>query len=265
MKTILIYGILAVALIAACNDPEEKKMKEIVGNAEVVVSQDEDTCTDSGYQIYMETATIWEQSWAAVYNTSENPLHEKRWFSKADLDALWDMDPSAEDVRLYYCLIDSSDVIPSLAMVNINLCDDVTDCEIPCVLISEIDGSQYFVTAQTASQYTKNWRDRSIDQLEVHTPVYAYNYSQEEIANLMDANSLEKQGIWVKYGLRTLGPGDTNLYTETKEPANDTITGSIVYCNVIYGDDPGKNVRQYFDFALPCPRFCGGSGLLNSD
>ena len=78
----------------------------------------------------------------------------------------------------------------------------------------------------------------------VNSPVavYAYNYSWQELLGITeDADAAVNSGLWVQYGLRTLGPGDTE-YFKGVETINDTVTGNVVYCNIVYKES--RTIRR---------------------
>lgn len=257
MKTSLSYCLLIMITISACNNSESQKEREssslnLAATSEAIAS---DTCTDSGYQLYLQTALMWQESWRSIYNKDENETG-KLGFSMLNVDSLKNMVPTPDAIRLYYCLI-SSDSIPSLAMVNLLNCTDQYDVSRKSVLISDPVKGQYFEYPDSLVEYASRWKTYSDNQeLKVHSPVYAYNYSWEELAKTIDFGTATE--LFVTFGLRTLSAEEYNEFHYT-EASKNQIMGSIVYCNVIYGEDPDNSTQQLFNFARPCPIYCNPS------
>ncbi|MBL4604545.1 MAG: hypothetical protein JKY02_02440 [Flavobacteriaceae bacterium] len=139
-------------------------------------------------------------------------------------------------------------------------CLDQYDCEEEqCVLLSEIgtEIKEYFITSKKFKTYQQQWQDYADSREAIHTPVYAYNYEWDAILEMVNKKS-SLPGIWIKYGLRTLSPSDNYDFgkDEGEKIEGYSITGSIVYCNIAYGDNPDNSTKEFFNFAKPCPRYC---------
>ncbi|MDC8002454.1 hypothetical protein POV27_00190 [Aureisphaera galaxeae] len=261
MKHSILYLLALVLLGMSCKQGQKQ---ETTSTSEKTIFQDPPTpptplpCV-SNYQIYDETAYLWIESWATYNNSlSENNNYTIETvpnisFSADSLKSLQDHDLEANGVLLFYIKNNVSDPIPSLAMVNTKDCvPQPNDCENGnCILASWYEGDQEFISEEKFNEYQRNWC-KSADATVVFTPVYAFNYSWDAINDhLADGNG---EGIDIKYGLRTIGPSDTAEFTEE---ASDTITGSVVYSNIIYGQGQNFNNIRAFDFAMPCPTYCG--------
>ena len=255
MKPSFFFYLAIGLIICSCNNNE----KQSISKTNEIDNQE--NCLDLDSQIYRQTTILWKESWKF-----ENPNHPipTFYFSKDDLLRLRDKNTNAEGVRLYYIIKNDSITVPSLAFVNMENCEENDNCkDQDCVLMSDLDTQKAsFISYETFKTYRDNWIKKADDKeekLPVYTAVYAYNYSWLKILETaLDGES----GIWVQYGLRTLGPLDIRLYVEDYEAR--TTTGNIVYSNIIYEADPNHegNLRAdletqlSFDFAKPCPRFC---------
>lgn len=215
-------------------------------------------CTEPAYKLFRETVVMWQHSWVKAFGESEEDSPAYYVFSQANLDALRSLFPEANGVRLYYGLRDPSDSIPFLAMVNVHGCMDmgVNDPALASVLLSDANGQQ-FITADEACGFTTNWRTFVKNELKFHTPVSAYNYSWGDIDALMDPAHNENQLLHVRYGLRTISPGDL-LFDQGDTEAY----GSVVYANVMSGGIFEDTEQQFFDFAMPCPQKCDNASML---
>ncbi len=259
MKNANYYSLLVLLLfLASCKETP----KETDTTVEVVeVKTSEEDCMNSGYQIFKETALIWENSWRLIYPNymGTNGPSPRLSFSKANLEELRGFAPTSDGVRMYYCLVNATDTIPSLAMVPMKSCNNIAiEGNQKHILFSELDGEESFISQSVFNNYANNWRNAGKDQV-VNSPVavYAYNYSWQELLGITeDADAAVNSGLWVQYGLRTLGPGDTE-YFKGVETINDTVTGNVVYCNIVYKESPERSGESSFDFAKPCPTFCG--------
>jgi len=211
-----------------------------------------DTCTDTGYQIFKQTAKMWEDSWL-TYHSDNDSARQVLQFSKANIASLRASVPNSDGIRLYYCLISSSN-IPSLAMVNIVGCENRYGINGDAILISDFSRGQFFADKDTLHTYAELWKDY-IDSLNllIHTPVYAYNYSWTELSNTI--SNFQTSDLFVALGLRTLSADEYDEFN-CSPPRNDQVMGSIVYCNIVYGEEPIASTQEYFNFAKPCPVFC---------
>jgi len=254
MKNLLYLSILSLIAIVSCDNPKnvEKVKTTKTINAILSAQENADACTDSGYQIYLQTAIMWEGSWRTKF-TPESGTRQSLNFSQQNIASLKSLIPDSDGIRLYYCLISSNET-PSLAMVNIKGCDNQYGANNDAILFSDPIKGQYFESSDTLIKYSTKW-EVYIDNFNpgVHSPVYAYNYSWEELANTITPTDTTE--FFVTYGLRALSADEYDEYHD--EPAkDDQIMGSIVYCNIIYGDDPNNSNQQYFNFARPCPIYC---------
>ena len=199
---------------------------------------------------------IWQQTWSDKFSSDPTAAPVSYLFSKANLDSLHNLFPEAEGARMYYGLKSSEDSIPVLCLVNMQSCLDlgVNEPDLACVLLSDATG-QKFITADEACVMTANWRTFSEEALLSHTPVNAYNYSWKELDDLSGA--VEGEPVNVRYGLRTLSPGDTAFYQSQNEAY-----GSVVYVNVMTAGVFENSVEAFFDFAMPCPQKCDFTSKL---
>lgn len=217
------------------------------------------TCFTS-YQIYEETAYIWQQSWLSYYGQYKNtqlPTSPIIYFGRPELNQLYQeaKNQSNPGILLYYVLTESTNTIPALAIVNTVDCNPVWDDDI---LLSEMgDQTARIIPRDSFDLYQGYWVERAASA-RTATPVYAYNYSWQSLYNNL-ANKSDDYGMAVKFGLRTIEPDDIKLFSET---ADTTMTGSVVYCNIIafaqYGSNySAETVTALYDFAMPCPEVCG--------
>lgn len=227
-------------------------------------------CLSPDIKIFKETAYMWEKSWSNQFGTETSGRIK---FSYDSIRKLQGLESDPKGIRMYYCLMNERDTIPSLAMVNIDdTCTDLINCDDGnCILFSELDTIQneYFINQKTLDDYTQRWRNFVNSKRDIHSPVYAYNYEWASIEDMIDPEVVAP-GLWVKYGLRTLSPADTLEFGQrTVQVGDATITGSIVYCNITYGQSPmisignRKSTNELFDFAKPCPRYCNDSISMN--
>ena len=211
-----------------------------------------DSCTDSGYQIYKETAKMWEDSWKALHPFSDSSSQYLP-FPTSDIAALRLAVSGSEGIRIYYCKMDNS-IIPSLAMVNIIGCENQYGNNGDAILFSDRNRGQYFESKDTLFKYAQLWKDYMDNRiLAIHTPVYAYDYSWSELASTINFN--QTSNVYVAHGMRTLSADEYGEYN-CNPPTNSGLMGSIVYCNILYGNDPGILGQEYFNFAKPCPVYC---------
>lgn len=219
------------------------------------------SCLDT-YIIYEETAKMWGESWTSVFgNGNVSPVVQ---FSDDNLNKLREFSSNHFGVRIYYILINNNETTPSLAIVNTEDCDTDQQCDgdDTCFLVSQIgkDIKQFFITKDSLDIYKERWSSYAkSDPILKHTPVEGYNYSWAKLDTLINASASENTnpGINISYGLHTLGPLDTELYTGS---VSKDITGSIVYANIMYPNTSSKSFSLDSDFALPCPAYCSGNG-----
>jgi len=228
MKKLLYLCILSLLSIASCNNPKTAEHPEKPKSPKDSPTEfTGNICTDSGYQIYKETAIMWENSWQATF-LPNSTNRQSLTFSESNIDSLKSMVSGSEGIRLYYCFV-SSTTIPSLAMVNIIGCNNEYGDDQNPVLFSDHVAGEYFGSIATLESTAGAWKD-TVDNkdLAIHTPVYAYNYSWEE---LFQTNTpLEPTTLYVTFGLRTLSADE---YDEFHcQPATNNI--SILQNLVLY-------------------------------
>jgi len=262
MNNLLKFSLLISFVFYACNEEQEKEETNHKDQTEnsILTGNTGDTCTDSGYQIYKEAVLMWESSWSSVHNAGGSNF-ETLNFSSDSILKLKSMVNDSEGIRAYYALI-SHPRIPSLVLVNIIGCEDQYDPtssgDVYTVLISDPVLGEYFAEpSEEVAGFINKWKT-FVDNLDlsVHSPVYAYNYGWDELSKTIDI--LKNQQISVSYGLRTLSADEYYEFHDVDPPVDKDgedpeLMGSIVYCNILYGDDPEQ---EYFNFAKPCPRYC---------
>ena len=266
MKNLVILLIALLCISLSCKESNEKDNPTDVETTDVNNDSVETSeCLILDHQIYFATAQMWQNSWLAEnpgYSGQQSPtIH----FTRDNLLKLRNQNTAINEgnhtnagVRMYYILFkDSPDKIPALALVNIEGCSDQSGCpKDQCVLVSDVDGFESFVSLSEFKADQTRWleyADGKQKLLPVNIAVYAYNYPwlNIEAAGIDDGN-----GIWIKYGKRSLGPSDSMLFTG--DFIDYAETGNIVYCNIMYGNEPGTINQDFFDFARPCPDYCGG-------
>lgn len=267
MKNSTCYYLIFLFIIISCKRVQESSTSNTP--EKIIPDTVEYPCIDSDYMMYKETAAMWEKSWAGLYtnpqeNSSITPILQ---FSNTNINALSKKFTGSEliGMRVYYILLEEDGgEVPSLAMVNLESCEKDQECD-DCVLISRIDEKQEFISSDSVNILKGYWEKLS-DKYSVHTPVYGYNYKWSKIKELMNlsenafSDPLEA-AVNIKYGLHTLGPLDTELYTYPDSTSTDiNITGSIVYTNIIYSHESQRSAAApKFDFAMPCPAYCSGN------
>lgn len=258
MKSLVFFSLLVLFIVFSCNPRSNNN--EINPNVKHITTNDiaVDTTCFSSYQIYKETGYIWEESWVNYFNQYKGTDYNtspKVFFSENNLLQLQAYSPNAQGVLIYYILIDTNAIYPSLAMVNTISC--TPNFGIPnssSILMSNgVDSSQKFISLQAFNTYKNNWSIRGSKEANVFTSVDGYNYSWNSIRSLLDSSTIHS-GVFVKYGLRTIEPGDAADYMTVPET---TMTGSVVYCNMLYGANAsGVEGVALYDFAKPCPIYC---------
>lgn len=280
MKKLMSLGIMALLVVtSSCKDqPEETEVeKQNIESREAVLAEEttkkNTDCYDEAF-IHNDTAKLWYNSFVyAGEDILGTPI-------PADLEVRFPKDMIIElkrrtrgidaGIRLYYILFDETERIPSLAMVLTRNCKaDYEECDKKCVLFSsysseknDIDGLQGWMDHNELKKYTKNWTKfiEGIDKFTVK--VEGYNYAWTTIFDSMEVFD----EFVVRYGVRTLGPGEIDEFKEKgkSDDTNDSdiIVGQPVLCNVIVArkedqtTDEAFDETQEFDFAKPCPHFC---------
>ena len=259
MKNSLFYCLLTFLVLASCNLKNENKSIAVAKT--LATSQITDTLPCfSGSQIYHETAYLWQASWATYNNEIGNGNAGEPYtnspqlnFEEHRLNALQSEVVNAPNpgVLLWYILLNENDTIPSLAMQNTVSCIIYNQSTI---LVAHLNGNPNSIISPADLEiYKQNWSDAGEKNLSVHTKVYGYNYSWVRIQEYIDADR-DTSGIFVSYGLRTIVPDEIGYDVDSLTNK----TGSVIYCNVMYGNEDEENDLSYLgDFALPCPTYCG--------
>lgn len=159
-------------------------------------------------------------------------------------------------------------------MIRTDDCGSVLDdCGDNCVLVSWQDtGIQEFLTQKEIDDgllvnYKSNWTTYLETIWEAKIKIEGYYYPWTLIDFLLAKSSINDKNkqIVLKYGVRTLGPGEIKDF---QDPVVDTDVGIPVLCNVIYPREEGQSTDEAFhdhaelvgdngfDFAKPCPTYC---------
>lgn len=271
--------------ITSCKDQPEEEKKETIAyeNTSTMVEPDYNKCYEHE-SISPDTALLWFNSWAYAAGGvagGEFPEGPELIFSKDNIDKIEPDLKTNKGVLIYYILkepVDSSssdeEKIPSLAMIRTQDCTPVIDgCGDHCVLVSWQDtGEQEFLTQKEVDDgllinYRSNWTTYLQTIGEAHIKIEGYFYPWTLIDYLLDKSSLnDKQKAFViKYGVRTLGPGEINEFE--KDPGSEPFIIPVL-CNVIFPKEEGQSTEDAFnahaeaigdngfDFAKPCPAYC---------
>jgi len=258
MKHSLSYCLILYLALASCKPKNE--YKNIEESETLTTSQTTDTlpCFTS-YQVFTETAFLWQASWVSYYNRFKGGRYNdspRVSFDEQSLNGLYNevKNEVHPGVLMWYTLLDQNDSIPSLAIQN------TIACKIdPAGTILLASGNDPTLTVDNISQeyldsIKHNWHEVGEQNPAVYTEVNGYNYEWDSIQNLMNL-STGPQAIYIHYGLRTIEPDESANYATSTDPDK---TGSIIYCNVIYGNTFEVNpTATLLDFAMPCPTFCG--------
>ena len=269
MKKSVLFTVLIVLLITSCGKSkmQTNDQTDLTTRETAYAADSSNFCLDLDDVIYPETAMLWINSWLIEhpgYNESGDQELPLIYFSNSELQQLKSIDSTStpNGISMYYILQDASDEVPSLALVNIEKCE-IKECQSQdCILMYDLEAQKSsFISDDTFQTYSGLWKEKA-DKKEAANPayvaVYAYNYSW---AKITEAANTGGEGIWVQYGLRTLGPLDQGLYEIGAQESN--ATGNIVYCNIVYEIQPevsrenlDLSEQESFDFAKPCPKFC---------
>lgn len=251
MKTIRPLIWLFVLATLGCNQQQDRPHHPI----DHPDHSHETDCVKPAYALFPQTVAMWEQSWLWAHN--KDVWDESIQFTNTNMDLLMGLCQTGdcEGVRMYYILETPEDSIPGLAVVNVSGCDDFFDPAAKDILVSGIGGTvEQFLSANEVCIMTQNWRTHQRAKAPVRTPVHAYNYSWQQLQNMLDYGAQE---ILIRYGLRTISPADTMFAKATQEVP---IAGSIVYANILYSD---LEKQPFLDFTFPCPQKCGMANQLN--
>lgn len=256
----LIYALFFITL-SSCTESiqPENPLEQIVEGEEskVLKEEDENPCTKTAYQVYRKTVQMWEQSWKWDNNISSEDPTKIFFFSGENLNALHNLDSNSNGVRMYYCLINEGDSIPSLALVNMNNCNDLLS-EGNSILIANGEGGE-FIEASQAAQYTENWRNSPKYLSPFYLPINGYNYNWDIIQGILDYGGNIENRLYISLGLRTISPADSDF-----ESAGLNY-GAIALVNILHGSSQLSAVNHSFDFTMPCPQMCDSNGsILNS-
>lgn len=256
-NSILLFFTLAILTFACKPSIENNSATSEITKSSSPKADISNSCFSS-YNIYEETAFIWQSSWVTYYDEYRGAEYDDSpqfQFEEVKLNALYSEVSSLSDpgIIIWYVMTDQNDPYPSLAMQNTASCNIANQ---GTILMSHRDGSPNTIISQAnLDTYKANWISDGDKNPSVYTEVYGYNYSWASVRSLMAENT-SSSGIYINYGLRTIGPDESEYFE-----ANATnLTGSVVYCNVIYDSPIEVSPRAMLDdFAMPCPRFCGDS------
>ncbi|MGD1848951.1 MAG: hypothetical protein ACFB10_26465 [Salibacteraceae bacterium] len=210
-----------------------------------------DDCSGSTFSLYGEGVRIWASGWREAHQTKEV---KTLTIGTDQLETLRNSNPESTGLRAYYYCKGYPDTIPGLAFVNVIGCLDDTVSQV--LTIDGESGDQAWMNVSDVAPLTQNWRELSEQKSdEVHTPVYAYNYTWEVVDALYPnaRNGL----LYITYGLRTISPQEDDFDTDD----NDQY-GSVVYVNVLSNATIKSDLTSSYDFTYPCPRHCDTSSVL---
>ncbi len=259
MKNSILFSFILILSFTSCkqkDSPKNHSISDVAKSLEDIIA---DHDCFSSYQIYSETAYLWQEGWVSYYNRFRGGSYKNSprvSFDAQNLNILYNevKDKEHPGILMWYTLLDPSDSIPSLAIQN------TVACEIdPAGTILLAAGNDVTSTVDTISEgyldtIKQIWNDAGKLNPNAHTEINGYNYLWDSIQSLMNL-STGSQGIYIHYGLRTIGPDESSYYGLSTDPNK---TGSVVYCNVLYGNNfEADSSATLLDFAMPCPRFCG--------
>ena len=213
-----------------------------------------DSCADAWLKIWMDHDRG-KQGFGATY------LEEGIVFPNTDIQKLLDGCPACTGVRVYFGFeyVDSDSVL-SMILVNLNAqCDDVyggrgVHRSSGLLYKSTRDSLPRFIDYQTAEMHVLGWRnlfgETPVPGFENFTMVSAYNYKREVMRNLATSS----YGVAFKIGVHAVEQSEF-FYYDLKNPAwvHDILIQAV--------DTNHRRLSPYFNFAMPCPRFCGNTHL----
>jgi len=284
MKNLVSLGMMALLIAAtSCKDaqketqttePEEKSLEEKIDSKDCYEHE----------SISPDTALLWFNSWSYAAGGvigGEFPDSPEFVFSKDNIDKIEPELKTNKGALIYYILKDpvtsastDEEKIPSLAMIRTKDCDPFYgDCGDYCVLVSWRDtGKQEFLTQKELDDgilvnYITNWTTylNSIDEAVIKVEGYYYPWTLIDFLLGKSSPIVKQQGIVIKYGVRTLGPGEIQEFEE--EPYTEPYIIPVL-CNVIFPLGEGQSTEEAFqvhaelvgdngfDFAKPCPTYC---------
>ena len=278
MKNLIFYLFFVALIFTSCKEGHngaEKEEQPVKHKVKKVVQEKElDSSCFTSNNIYPSTAWLWTQSWTTYSNNVKNKSDSlysitspELFFTKESLIKLKSITKDANGVLLYYILKDG-DTDPSLAMANLVGCKRLKKDSI--VLVNWRHGDEEFLPIASIQKFITNWENANKEReedIKGYVPVKAYNYSWETLESLYNSKD-HISGIRVKYGVRTLGPGEIVNFTPKNKPI-EMVTGNIVVCNILTSWEEDSDItfseviknltdsNQELDFALPCPEFCG--------
>ena len=263
MKNSILLVFLFIISLAFCTLKDGPKNQSILNKTSSAADSKPECFTS--YQVYTETAIMWQESWVSYYDSLREGNYDdspRVSFDALNLNSMYSevKDSTHPGILMWYTLLDSNDLIPSLAIQNTVGCK--IDSEGTILLASGNDTTH---TVNTITQgyldiIKENWSKSGILTPGVHTKINGYNYEWDSIQQLMNL-STGPQGLYVHYGLRTMEPSESDNFATPKNPNK---TGSIIYCNIIYGDNFETNPSAtLLDFAMPCPIYCGNNNFEN--
>lgn len=262
MKNSIFSFIMVLLIMSSCKEAQKEEQTTTGEDSATEDTSLNSSCYNS-VKIDKNTAWIWEQSWVStetsIYPKDSVSTSPELHFSTENIHLL--MPPLKENngALLYYILKDETEKIPSLAMIQTDKCVSQLDqCEGNCVLASWYNGEQEFIRRDSLQKYKSYWKTHIEGVLpSAKLFVEGYNYSWA----LIDYLSKDKQGITVKYGVRTLGPGEILEFVSETDSLKNTV-GIPVICNIIIGLKEGQTFQEAaeeieeYDFAKPCPHYC---------
>lgn len=255
MRTIHFLYALPLFFLISCSENSEPKA-EAAPKAEVKtekVATTDNPCTKTAYQVYRKTVEMWENSWKWDNDIPASDPTMSYAFSKEKLNELRDKVSNSDGLRMYYCLVDGN-TIPSIAIVNLNGCNDnLGDGE--SVLLSDEEGG-HFVNTEAAAELTASWRNSAFYLNPFYVPINGYNYNWEIVTNLLGYSGNSEQKLYVSFGLRTISPNDPDFETSGLN------NGAIAMVNILHGASLLSVANHSFDFTMPCPQMCDEAGSI---
>jgi len=280
MKNSILYLLISFLIFTSCKQQNEEKAIVETNVVPEVVDQQDDCSGDwdpetnnclCSLQIYGETAFIWQSSWVSYYNYNFDTMKEDGTydnspsfnFNSSDMNTLYKEITDSENsgVLISYIIATPNNEdpqIPGLAIQNIVNCavDPNGSIFVYYFLESQFNGGdpEGIITQQQLDGYKANWLDANNNNDQVFTIAEGYIYSWSSL-NSINATT---EGMTISYGLRTLESGEEAGFIQ--QGNSDGRTGSIVYCNIIYGGKSETNAdgtsTMLHDFARPCPVYC---------
>lgn len=214
-----------------------------------------DSCAQAWLKIWMDHDRG-KQGFGATYQ------EEGIIFPNTDIQTLLDGCPTCTGVRVYFGFAyTGSDSVLSMILVNLNdQCDDVYGSRgvhksSGLLYKSTRDSFPRFIDQRTAETHVWGWKnlfgDTASYGFKNFTMVSAYNYRREVMRNLATPPGY---GVAFKIGVHAVEQNEL-FYYDLKSPAwvHDILIQAV--------DTNHRRISPYFNFAMPCPRFCGNIHL----